>query len=548
MVSTPYPNTKATESRANAVPAVVPQWLKLLLGLLLLIGVLSRVSPLFDLQGRLFWQHMSEDGYLMQTIARNMAIGLGMTTADGSIPTNGVQPLATFLFAGLHFIANGSKVGGIALVTLFSALVSVATVYTSYALGLKLFSGLRHGRALALVAAMLWFVAPRITAHSMNGLETGLYYLAITATWNYYLGVSARAEDGLSWAQRLLFGGMLGLTFLARNDAVFFIAALLVAHWLVGTSSSGGGVRHRFVDGLVAGLVSMVVASPWLIHNRIRFGSIVPISGAAQSFDAKLGQNIWNIPANWFEAAFPHFPIPGSIEANGAVAAISILVTAVSVAGFWFLVARQTLAARRFFVGGLLFTAGISLYYGVFFGAPHFLSRYTSSLSPFLWLCTVATVYCVLDRVFKTQRGFGLAALVLVATLTLDGAFFAWHNYSRGHTHMHKQVVDWVEANVPKTQWVGAVQTGTLGFFHDRTLNLDGKVNPDALKVLLKDGHILNYVLDTKVDYIVDWVGVAEWVHLTQHSPRFAVEFEVVLKDPKLNLAVLRRVNPVGSP
>jgi hypothetical protein len=541
MTSTPSPNIEAARSHADTVPAFVPRLFTLLLGLLLLIGVLSRISPLFDIEGRLFWQHMSEDGYLMQTIARNMAIGLGMTTAEGSIPTNGVQPLATFLFAGMHFIAAGSKVGGIALVTLFSALVALATLYTSYQLGLKVFSGLRHGRVLALVAAALWFVAPRITAHSMNGLETGLYYLAITATWNYYLGIAARDEAGFSWAQRLLFGLLLGLTFLARNDAVFFIAALLVAHWLVDTPRSGGGFAHRFVDSVAAGLTSMLVASPWLLHNHIRFGSIVPISGTAQSHNAKLGQNILNLPANWFEAAYPHFPIPGAIESNGAVVALAALMTAVSVFGFWFFAARLSLTARRFFVGGLLFTAGISLYYGVFFGALHFLSRYTSSISPFLWLCAAATVVGVLDRVFKNRRGFGLAAVALVAVLTLDGAFFAYLNYAKGRTHMHKQVVDWVEANVAKNQC-------TLGFFHDRTLNLDGKVNPNALKVLLKEGHALNYVLDTKVDYIVDWVGMAGWVHMTQRSPRFAAEFEVVVKDPKLNLAALRRLRPVGSP
>lgn len=548
MISTLSTDIEAVSSRAASTPAFVARLLKVLVGLLLLIGILSRISPLFDIQGRLFWQHMTEDGYLMQTIARNMAIGLGMTTAEGSIATNGVQPLATFLFAGLHYIAGGSKVGGIALVTMFSALVAAATLYTSYLLGLKIFSGLRHGRVLALVAAALWFVAPRITAHTMNGLETGLYYLAITATWNYYLGIAARDERGLSGAQRLMFGLLLGVTFLARNDAVFFIAALLVAHWLVGTSRSGGGYRHRFVDGVVSGLTSIVVASPWLINNRIRFGSIVPISGAAQSFDARLGQNMITMPANWFEAAYPHFPIPGSLEANGAVVAFAALMAVISVLGFWFFAARLSLTTRRFFVAGLLFTAGISLYYGVFFGAPHFLSRYTSSISPFLWLCTAVTVFGVLDRVFRTPRGLGLAAGALVAVLTLDGAFFAGLNYARGTTHMHKQVVDWVQANVPSNRWVGAVQTGTLGFFHDRTLNLDGKVNPDALKVLLRDGHVLNYVLDTKVDYIVDWVGMAEWAHMNEHSPRFVAEFELVVKDPKNNLAVLRRLHPVGSP
>ena len=108
---------------------------------------------------------------------------------------------------------------------------------------------------------------------------------------------------------------------------------------------------------------------------------------------------------------------------------------------------------------------------------------------------------------------------------------------------MHKQVVDWVQTNVPAQVWVGAVQTGTLGYFHNRTINLDGKVNPEALRVLLREGHILNYVLDSKIDYIADWVGMADWVNI-KGSPRFGREFEVAVKNESLNLAVLRRVEP----
>ena len=43
-------------------------------------------------------QWPTEDGYLMLTIARNMALGNGMSTADGELPTNGTQPLATTIW------------------------------------------------------------------------------------------------------------------------------------------------------------------------------------------------------------------------------------------------------------------------------------------------------------------------------------------------------------------------------------------------------------------------------------------------------------------
>jgi hypothetical protein len=117
---------------------------------------------------------------------------------------------------------------------------------------------------------------------------------------------------------------------------------------------------------------------------------------------------------------------------------------------------------------------------------------------------------------------------------------FAGTSYAKGQSHMHRQVVDWVRGHVPDSVWVGAPQTGTLGYFHDRTINLDGKVNPAALRVLLQEGHILNYVAASKIDYIVDWVGMADWPSLGL-SPAFEQQFEVVVRDPERNLAALRR-------
>jgi hypothetical protein len=125
--------------------------------------------------------------------------------------------------------------------------------------------------------------------------------------------------------------------------------------------------------------------------------------------------------------------------------------------------------------------------------------------------------------------------------------------YLRGTDQGHFQVVEWVERNVPDHVWVGAVQTGTLGFFHDRTINLDGKVNPHALAARLS-GRTQEYVLETPIQYLVDWVGIESWLKGTALEGRF----EPLVVDPERNLAVLARIgrgdaadaaaaSPVGS-
>lgn len=522
----------------------VARWLRVCIGALLFIGLLARLSPLLDIEGRLFWQYMSEDGYLMQTVARNMAIGLGMSTAQGTIPTNGVQPMATYLFAGLHWLAQGDKTMGIVLVTLASTLIATASAWLLALVGRQVFSELPYGKALAYVAAALWFTAPLMTRHSMNGLETGLYHAAILLALHCYL-TRFCGNTLPGWSMRLWLGVLLGVAFLARNDAVFFIAALLFAHLVLpkiqSVGSNSDSVGRRLVDVLVAGSVSIAVALPWLVNNYLGFGSIVPISGAAQSYSAAFGLNLSWVGAYLFENTWLWLPLPGFIETLWPIRILSAASVIVVLLVYWVLVGRQTAPTRRHFLTGCLFTAALVTYYGLFFGAHWFLPRYFSAASPFLWLFVVGAVYA-LTRLLSPAAFQPIAAKLMVATLSVMAAAFAANDYHKGKMHMHKQVVEWTQKHLGAEVWAGAPQTGTLGYFHDRTINLDGKVNPQALRRLMEDGHILHYVLASPVEYVVDWVGMARWVKLDRLSPRFGQEFEVIVEDPALNLAVLKRL------
>jgi hypothetical protein len=95
---------------------------------------------------------------------------------------------------------------------------------------------------------------------------------------------------------------------------------------------------------------------------------------------------------------------------------------------------------------------------------------------------------------------------------------------------------------VPDEDWVSAVQTGTLGFWHDRTINLDGKVNPQALQALLTEGHFYTYVVSNpQIRWLADWYGMAAFD--TEERAGFGDLFEVVVADEARNLAVLRRID-----
>ena len=67
----------------------------------------------------------------------------------------------------------------------------------------------------------------------------------------------------------------------------------------------------------------------------------------------------------------------------------------------------------------------------------------------------------------------------------------------------HTSQLAWIRANVAPGCTVGAYETGTLIYFRDRTVNLDGKVDHHALEARLA-GRSPQYVDRRGIDVLVD--------------------------------------------
>ncbi len=514
---------------------------KLLFRVLLLSmigGLLYRLFPIVTGQPALSEFFMTEDGYLLLTVARNMAIGEGMSVSDGTIVTNGVQPLVTFLFTLPYLATGGAKVASLIGIHLIAAGIALAGAFALRAFAARVLAPQDDNPIWPWLAAALWFTGPLLVLHTMNGLETGLYTLMILLT----LGQFARVLDmgpAAGAGPRLMLGALCGLTFLARNDAVFLVTALFFLwgfyEWL--------GLRIRFGTVLArvvpAGLVSLLIAAPWLINNKLNFGSIVPISGSAQSVDAQFGQNAVLLPAKIFEDLFPMLPVPEGIERSAPVVAL-LTVLVLAVLG-WFLVRcwRRGGSIRVVVAVYLLHGLALAGYYGFTFGAAHFLGRYLAPLAPLMIVAAVSVLLDLAHALGGPRREEDLAAGAGLAALLLSGALLVRLLLPGQHVHEHFQVVRWVEDNVPDSTWVGAVQTGTLGYWHDRTINLDGKVNPAALAAREQTGNVLSYVVDSPIDYLADWPGILGFTQLG--NPEFDAAFEVVVDDRAARLGVLKR-------
>lgn len=512
---------------------------------LMAIGLISRLAPLFSPARRLS-QFPTEDGYLMLTIARNIALGHGMSTADGIIPTNGTQPLFTLIQSVGFWLVGGDKPAGVVIALVLQVMFSLAAASLLFLLAASVLRQREQATEMAALTAGLWYASSIVVPHSMNCLETGLYsLLVLLSVYVWYQHEQTPSSTQLHLGFALKLGALLGLTFWSRNDAVFLVAAITGWHTLLGLifPAQRSELPRRLGESLIMGLTSLIVVSPWLAYNKINFGSIVPISGTAQSASATFGSNAVQLPSKLFEYASIILPVPAVVEQVPLLLLVTSLVAIVYLIALGFAAVRLMHPQERtcFYVTAT-YGAALIFYYGFLFGAPHFVGRYLFPLSPFFALFTVAILT---GWVKSWPVGFlthyllpygGIAMLILILLLN-------FRLYKLGTEHQHFQVVRWVNENVSEATWVGAIQTGTLGFFHDRTINLDGKVNPQALTAVL-ERQIPTYVVEATFDeqggqiqYLADWLGIAGWMELEPIKSHF----EVIVNDEAQNLAVLRR-------
>ena len=496
------------------------------------IATFVRIAPLIEGGDRLRYQSVSEDGYLMLTIARNLALGNGLAISDGEIPTNGTQPLMTLIEAACFKTVNGDKMRGLFLIVAVQVIVSLLTATALYLFTKRYFYKQNHASLVALLAAAFWYISPSSLMHSQNSLETGLSTLLILASLALYDACIPRFRDGAAWIRSLWLGVLLGICFLARNDACLLIAALLGVHlWI---ARRDGRLARGLTQAFTIGATSVVVASPWLWFNVTRFGHLVPVSGRAEAMNVAFAHNLWPAFVALLENITLFLRIPGTLQDVAATRAIAatIIVALVVIA-----IRRRAWLSETFSPGVAVltvFVGALFVYYALLFGMPSFLGRYYFVAVSLFALVAAALVVAGFEKRWRLVPVPTLAGCVLLAIVCAAGLDL--RIYARGKMHDHAQVVAWVANHVDERTWVAAVQTGTLGFYHDRTINLDGKVDPQAFGYRSGD-RIYQYVIERNVQYIVDWSGIAQWAK----RPEFAKNYELLFNDPAQNLAVLKR-------
>ncbi|HTP81852.1 MAG TPA: hypothetical protein VMQ11_02850 [Alphaproteobacteria bacterium] len=489
------------------------------LALVLFALVLRPAAHVFDMP-------MTEDGYYALSVARNLAAGHGLTI-DGQHLTNGFQPLFTILEAGAFRLAGNDQVLALRLVMALGWLFHIGgalviAMIARDAWPARYGDGERELRAP--LAAFLYLAAPLMLNHAYNGLETGctMFFYALAARW-----MQTGRDRG--WAGLAGFGAILGCLVLARIDAGA-VAAVLGLNEL--RRSRHGGVLHLVGRAVVLGGTAFLISSPWWLYNTIYFGSPMPTSGTAQQVwalewlrfeDAEWALRVVLVP--WiFVGAHEtdlslNAPIPFgpagyiTMTATGFVRTLVVLGTTLflvraarrgamardlaAASAYEAATTRRTLEFAACF--GLGFAALLVYYIGGF-SAHWFYYRYFAPLA----LVSFVAVPVLLARTWHGIERPHLAvilALLLVAQ-TAGWTGFALSGRGLGGNTVYVDQVQLVRDHVPAADLVAAGQAGTLGFFRDRVINTDGKVNRDAITY---QDHMWDYLRAHDVRWFADW-------------------------------------------
>ena len=480
--------------------------------LALRLGLASRPATLLD---RLF---VPDDTYYTLAIARSIARGLG-PSADGAHPTSGFQPLIAFLVVPVLRLRDDPELAFRAVLVV-GAVSDALTVWLLGHLACRLTpptDDARTSRLAAVVASTTWTLSSAAIANALNGLETSLALactLGALAAW-----VSARERRApLAW---LLSGATLGLCLFARVDTVFFVGMIALAT-LVRV-----GVRAT----ALAASGAIAVVGPWWTYSLVRFGTIVPESGAAVREQTlmyrAMGMNARDTLA-WAAGASLGPPLVDWAwlrEALGSGASAVGCAFGIAFVAYALAVARDHRRPDALRILSAV-AACLFLFYGLYLPATWFFRRYLAIEHAFVAL--VAAI--VLARVAterslsgpslsgRSRRGVrigiaaslavclaaALASIVRFATSTPSITVDQRHHGAKGYREPSRQVL----ARAPRGAVIGAFQSGALGWFAEGTgltvVNLDGVVDGEAARAV-REHRLASFARSRGVTHLADW-------------------------------------------
>jgi hypothetical protein len=500
-----HPLAPAASLPNQAKPQFGPRTGFLFASLLFLVGSIALLTrPLHWLLGI-----VPDDAFYYLKVARNL-VEAGRSSFDGVHPTNGYHPLWMLLCGLCAALVEDQE--------LLLRFVLGLGFAVHFACALLLIRGLRRvvSELWAWLGGAVWLLNPFPLILLMQGMEAPAYQFALVLSlyvyWTRidgYLGRTLPAASEIPAKHAWAFGAALGLTFLARTEA---IVGAVVSTLLIALSAWRSGHRLDAVVRLMArvGAAATLVAVPWLVFSWFAVGTVSQDSGAMKLLWASgpsgrsLSQVFFGL-LQFLTDFWTSTPI-GMLALGrhadflaGAVAAAVLLMV---------LRERTSPAAAPLYRTTLGLTAVIlttGLVYGSMLGDSQIWHLVQPGLGWFLvGFCWAAHMVIRLQRGsrFRIERLAGVTLLIAASLLHVKAVARMKDRYPWQRDVHATQAT--FEALVPPEQKIGSFNAGIPGYFSQRTIvNLDGLVNHSVIPYW--HAHSFDaYLLEHGIDYIID--------------------------------------------
>ncbi len=524
--------------------------------IVLILGFAVRMFFIFSDKNRLIESLFFDDSYYLLNIARNIAVGNGITH-DGLHMTNGFQPLYVLLLIPFHWIAGLSLVPPIYMSAVFLSLCNILSAYLVYKILEHLINEVAAGFSLYLT-----LFSPISLQYSLNGMETSLSTMLFLAVAYVYIkdfqfvSLSEHSNKKL-----VLFGILLGLAGLARVD-MYVLIAVVCLEMIYFQFRHAGASWNSLKKALLLTLIILAVNCPWSIFNLAYFDNVIPMSGKAKkvlalrdkpAIDARFSYPLLRglpysdeIPFYYHITVkshrvlkklslFPdyidyywqglrgsrahriltggprgqHFQLPQKIPVLLCIlAALPIL---------WALWSRMENRSDRSrqFLRSMRRTAFLILFCGLFVSAyilkVSFAAHFPRYFAPIFYVLVIfmsifVSIVFSLIRERNKWMAYPLMAAVVCSFLIFSlrtGEGVVYH--SRMFRGVYANVIPYIQDNFSATDTFGAFQSGYFSYFLKMPVhNLDGVVNTKVIPYV-EQNRVSDYIIEENIDYLVDW-------------------------------------------
>lgn len=393
-----------------------------------------------------------DDAFITYRYVENMAAGAGLTYNPPERAWGFTSPLYLFWLASLRLVLPGVDLPSLAVRgnAVFALAAGVAT--------LLLVRRYTTNVALATVAACVLMVHPSLLSISTGGMEAGLFLALLL------FALFALASDKPGTA-----GLLIGLSFLARPEAVTLLPVAAVRYW-----------RAPRRLGMLL-LCAAAVAGAWLTFTAIYYESIVPLSVIAKSrplYPLEPGHALRTIAGYLGPALFG--PLAGPSSGRNLVAALVIVAaTAASLLS-------PRLRAQGAWMPGVVGMLLIALYD---YGNPMFFEWY--------WPAVLGTVLIVvmvgaaaMPPVCRWIGPIWIAVMTLVAYGDNAGGHsksirFVDQDGTRLRVLTYERIGKYLTALTGGHASVAAAEVGALGYYYTGPMiDACGLVSPEAIRFL----------------------------------------------------------------